>query len=125
MKRSHEVSIVKNKISIETMTKEVEAAKKMKFNEVTELQEVLTNHMEGTADSANQIDQLRMDIAEANVHIEQMTLSERELKKSLQEALDERNNAMLVKNEAISSYEIKLTVSFYQCATERLGDSLI
>lgn len=110
MKRNYELTEVKSKVSIDTMAKEIDVIRKSRDDEVTKLQEALTNHMEGTADSESQLDQLRMDVAEANTQIEKMTFMERELRKSLEIAISERKNEEVLKNEAISSYEMELTV---------------
>lgn len=109
IKRNHDLMEVQSKVSIDTMAKEIEMVQKARDEEVTKLQEALTNHMEGTADSTSQLDQLRMDVAESNTSIEKMTLIERELRKSLEIALSERKNEEILKNEAISSYEMELT----------------
>ena len=111
MRHNHELNEVKNKVTVDTMMKQVEASKKAREDDVADLQQAMTNQMEGTADSANQLDQLRMDVDEANVTVETLTKSEKELRKSLQVALEDRNSQELAKDQAISSYEIKLTVS--------------
>lgn len=110
IKRDHDLLEVQSKVSIDTMMKEIEAMRKTKDDDILSLQQALANHMDGTSDSANQIDQLRMDIAEAHGKIESMVMSERELRKSLDIAINERKNEEFLKNETISSYEIELTV---------------
>lgn len=112
MKRQHELGEVQNKVLVDTLTKEVEVAKKTKDDKVTELQEALTAHMERTTDSDAQLDQMRMEVAEARSQIEKMVVSERDLREDLQEALNRRVKEESLKNTAISNYEVHLTVSF-------------
>jgi hypothetical protein len=119
MNRDLEVIQVKSKVTIETITQEIQSVKKARDDEISSLQEALCSHMESTVTSDSQIDQLRMDVAEANTKIEQASLLERELKKSLDNAHSGKKNEERLKTEAISLYEIesKVRTTFaLQCA---------
>ena len=102
---------IKTKVSLDTMTKELESVKKSREVDVSALQEALSNHMDATSDSANQLDQMQMELSEAKAVIETMTSSERELRKTLDDVRNERKNEECLTNDTISSYEVELTVS--------------
>jgi len=102
---------IKTKVSLDTMTKELESVKKSREVDVSALQEALSNHMDATSDSANQLDQMQMELSEAKAVIETMTSSERELRKTLDDVRNERKNEECLMNDTISSYEVELTVS--------------
>ncbi len=57
-----------------------------------------------------QMDSLQMEVDEAKVTIEKLHLKDRELRKSLDKVMEERKVGEKEKLEAISSYEIVLTV---------------
>lgn len=102
---------IKTKVSLDTMTKELESVRKSREVDVSALQEALSNHMDATSDSANQLDQMQMELSEAKAVIETMTSSERELRKTLNDVRNERKNEECLTNDTISSYEVELTVS--------------
>jgi len=102
---------IKTKVSLDTMTKELESVRKSREVDVSALQEALSNHMDATSDSANQLDQMQMELSEAKAVIETMTSSERELRKTLDDVRNERKNEECLTNDTISSYEVELTVS--------------
>ena len=102
---------IKTKVSLDTMTKELESVRKSREVDVSALQEALSNHMDATSDSSNQLDQMQMELSEAKAVIETMTSSERELRKTLDDVRNERKNEECLTNDTISSYEVELTVS--------------
>ena len=102
---------IKTKVSLDTMTKELESVRKSREVDVSALQEALSNHMDATSDSANQLDQMQMELSEAKAVIETMTSRERELRKTLDDVRNERKNEECLTNDTISSYEVELTVS--------------
>ena len=102
---------IKTKVSLDTMTKELESVRKSREVDVSALQEALSNHMDATSDSANQLDQMQMELSETKAVIETMTSSKRELRKTLNDVRNERKNEECLTNDTISSYEVELTVS--------------
>ncbi len=113
MKQEYEINNVKYQVAIETMKKEVKETKAQRDEGIAELQNALSKYMDDNQDGINRLDQLRFNLDEANVTIEKLTLNERELRKSLDQSLNEKKNEEKEKIEAMSSNQVVLTVSLY------------
>ena len=113
MNQQFEVSKVKNQIATDTLKKELSSIKAQRDTNVSELQNTLSKYMESNEDEMNQLDELRMSLDEANAKIEKLMLNEREMRKSLDHAVEEWKNHEKEKLEAISSHEIVTTVSSF------------
>lgn len=105
-----EVSKVKYQIKSDTLQKELSSIKAQRDIDVSDLQNALSKYMETNEEGMNQLDELRMNLDEANAKIEKLLLNERELRKSLDHAVEEWKNHEQEKLEAVSSHEIVITV---------------
>lgn len=104
---------VETKVKIDTMAKEIDSIRKAKDNDIIKLKDALMNHIEDSCDNTNQLDQLRIEVSEANALIETMTVKEREMEKCLNNVFQQKEDEMISKNETISAYEMELTVSYF------------
>ncbi len=113
IKRRHDLMEVETKVKIDTMTKEIDSIRKAKDIDISKLKDALMNHIEDSCGNTNQLDELRIEVSEAKALIETMTVKERETEKILNNAMQQKEDEMISKNETISAYEMELTVSCF------------